>query len=222
MSKDEVQPAAESIDPDDINPRFAEQDMAEKDTSESSNMEINPGSSGDEIQVTEKVTPKNVAIATAVSAQTSEMRTKMAAIYGRKAEDDNVAPAADIEYIIDKIVQMDEAEALDILVKAIDYHKDDPNFSRPTMDKIKLLASGRKAYGIDDDYDFDLRAEAAIIHYHSPYPEVRSVTMPFDDPSIPVRTLVLPSSSPSFHRGVFESSSLDTKHAIPISKGISS
>jgi len=38
------------------------------------------------------------------------------------------------------------------------------------------------------DWDFDLKAEAAIIHYHSPYPEVRSVTDPFDDPNTSAET----------------------------------
>ena len=48
---------------------------------------------------------------------------------------------------------------------------------------------GEKASGLDGaDYDFDLKAEAAIIHYHSPYPEVRAVSVPYDDPSIPCET----------------------------------
>jgi hypothetical protein len=36
---------------------------------------------------------------------------------------------------------------------------------------------------------FDLKAEAAIIYYHSPYPEVRSVTEPFDNLYKPVKTI---------------------------------
>lgn len=39
------------------------------------------------------------------------------------------------------------------------------------------------------DWEFQLRTEAAMIAYFSPYPEVRSVTNPYDDPSIPVETL---------------------------------
>lgn len=35
------------------------------------------------------------------------------------------------------------------------------------------------------DYSLQLRTEAAMIYYWSPYPEVRSVTDPYDDPSIP-------------------------------------
>ncbi|CZR63038.1 related to Oligopeptide transporter 2 [Phialocephala subalpina] len=120
---------------------------------------------------------------------TPEMRSKIAAFYGRKAEEDHLAPSADVVYIIDKIILMTEQKAIDILVKAIEYHSGDPNFPGPTMEKIKLLVQGPKIYGMENsDYEFDLKAEAAIIRYHSPYPEVRSVTDPFDDPTTPCET----------------------------------
>lgn len=38
------------------------------------------------------------------------------------------------------------------------------------------------------DWNLQVRLEAALIAYHSPYPEVRAVTDPFDDPHIPVDT----------------------------------
>lgn len=121
---------------------------------------------------------------------TPEMRSKVAAFYGRKAEEDHLAPSADVVYIIDKIILMTEQEAIDILVRAIEYHSSDPNFPGQTMEKIKLLVQGPKAYGIENtDYEFDLKAEAAIIRYHSPYPEVRSVTDPFDDVNEPCETI---------------------------------
>lgn len=120
---------------------------------------------------------------------TPEQRHKINAFWGR-ADDEGAAPSADFLYILDKIVNMTEEEAIEILVNAIDYHSNDPNFPGPTMEKIKLLVQGPKANDMERaDYDFELKAEAAIIHYHSPYPEVRSVTDPFDDPSIPVETI---------------------------------
>ena len=39
------------------------------------------------------------------------------------------------------------------------------------------------------DWDLQVKLEAALIAYHSPYPEVRAVTDPFDDPMIPCETL---------------------------------
>lgn len=118
-----------------------------------------------------------------------EQRAKIAQYYGNKAKNDKIAPATDITYILDQIVSMSEDRAVEILLGAIQYHADDPNFPGETMRKIKVLVQGSKVAELEPaDYDFDLKAEAAIIHYHSPYPEVRSVTDPFDDPDAPVET----------------------------------
>jgi hypothetical protein len=125
-----------------------------------------------------------------LSKLTAEQQQKLQLFYQRKsAQAEDIAPDADIMHIFGRIQEMSEDEALEILVQAIEFHKDDQNFPEPTMTKIKVLVQGPKASsGISTDYDFDLKAEAAIIHYHSPYPEVRSVTDAFDDPTIPVET----------------------------------
>ena len=39
------------------------------------------------------------------------------------------------------------------------------------------------------DWSFHIRAEAAIIYFYSPYPEVRSVTVPWDDETTPCETI---------------------------------
>ncbi|KAG2734037.1 hypothetical protein G9P44_003562 [Scheffersomyces stipitis] len=39
------------------------------------------------------------------------------------------------------------------------------------------------------DWDLQVRLEAVLIAYHSPYPEVRAVTDPYDDHTIPVETI---------------------------------
>ena len=38
------------------------------------------------------------------------------------------------------------------------------------------------------DWDLQVRLEAVLVAYWSPYPEVRAVTFPYDDPTIPVET----------------------------------
>lgn len=38
------------------------------------------------------------------------------------------------------------------------------------------------------DFKLQVRLEAALIAYYSPYPEVRAVTEPYDDSSIPCET----------------------------------
>ena len=67
---------------------------------------------------------------------------------------------------------------------------DDPNFPSLTSRKITSLLQGYKTTDqTEAEWLFDLKAEAALIYYHSPYPEVRSVSNPFDDPSVPAETL---------------------------------
>ena len=121
---------------------------------------------------------------------TPEMRNKILAYYGYHGEEDKLAPREDISKILDFIIGMSEEDALDVLVRAVEYHRDDPNFPSMTMYNIKRLVKGYKdADMAETEWSFELRTQACIIHYHSPYPEVRSVTDPFDDPTVPVETL---------------------------------
>ncbi|KAK8061787.1 oligopeptide transporter [Apiospora phragmitis] len=147
---------------------------------------------------------------------TAEQHQRVAAHYGQRAEADHLAPSSDVEYILDQIVGLSEAEAIEILVGAIARHGNDPNFPAPSLARMRLLVAGPKAYcsgsggGLDadtgaagtstnttttaavpteEDYAFDLKTEAAIYYHHSPYPEVRSVTRPGDDPTTPVETV---------------------------------
>jgi len=119
------------------------------------------------------------------------MRRKVADYYGCNAVDETIEASVDVQYILDRIVPMTEEEALGILRDSIRFHKDDPNFPSDTMARMRRLVLGRGASQVDseaEDYELDLKTLAAIIHYHSPYPEVRSVTAPGDDPSTPVET----------------------------------
>lgn len=143
----------------------------------------------DEIRpVDEKI--EHVAAERELGEQTPEMRNKIIAYYGRKAEDDDLAPAADVTVILEKILAMSEEDALDIIVNAMEYHRNDPNFPPGLMERLYQLSLGYKGADMEqDDWSFDLRTEAAMLHYHSPYPEVRSVTDPFDDPTVPVETV---------------------------------
>ena len=59
---------------------------------------------------------------------TPEMRNKVRAYYGQKAEADGIAPSADVEVIIDRILEMSDEDAIDILARAIDFHREDNNF----------------------------------------------------------------------------------------------
>ena len=132
-------------------------------------------------------------------------------------------------FMIEKIENLSEAEAVEILKEAIVEHDGDVNIPSevyelfeklvemaPQMideggvkDKLKIhlekdegtekvhqvvsdsSTNLESAESLDSvvDWSLQVRLEAALIAYWSPYTEVRSVTDPFDDPSIPVETV---------------------------------
>lgn len=106
---------------------------------------------------------------------------------GHGADDDVNDLPKDTEYMLKKIAGLSAEEALKILEDSIVYHDDDPNFPADDYNEMKLLVQERNFD--DPEWQFETRMLAALIAFHSPYPEVRSVTDPFDDPSIPVETI---------------------------------
>jgi hypothetical protein len=52
---------------------------------------------------------------------------------------------------------------------------------------MKRLLEGRKVYG--DFYDRDLRIDATMMKYSSPYPGVRAVAEPLDNADVPIETM---------------------------------
>ncbi|KAK9463925.1 OPT oligopeptide transporter protein-domain-containing protein [Lipomyces oligophaga] len=95
----------------------------------------------------------------------------------------------DAEFIISKLKTMEVAEALEVLRESTIYFKGDMNFPPKTMEKLHLMLEGPDAYGQGEElYDLDIRLEAALIKFHSPYPEVRSVCSPVDDPTMNCET----------------------------------
>ncbi|KAK9476907.1 OPT oligopeptide transporter protein-domain-containing protein [Lipomyces japonicus] len=116
-------------------------------------------------------------------------RIKVMNNVGQSTDIDLLADAASA-FLYEKVVIMKIENALDILTKARENHYDDMNFPTDLLRKIELLIAGPEAYGEDiDTYELDMKLEAAVIKYHSPYPEVRAVTDPFDDTTVPVETI---------------------------------
>ncbi|KAK9454994.1 OPT oligopeptide transporter protein-domain-containing protein [Dipodascopsis uninucleata] len=92
-------------------------------------------------------------------------------------------------FFIEKMATLNASEAYDILTEALEYHKTDINFPEETLARMRILVAGEQAYGQGPEiYNLDLRLEAVLMKHHSPYPEVRSVCSPTDDPSIPTET----------------------------------
>ena len=128
----------------------------------------------DELEVADEITAAPLS---------REMERRVMAYYGRELDESETAPRRDIATIIGHITEISEDEAMTIILDAISYHSIDPNFPSAMMTKIKRLSLGYKEAEMDvAEWLFDLKLEAVIIHYHSPYPEVRAVTDPFDDP----------------------------------------
>ncbi|KAF2669562.1 OPT-domain-containing protein [Microthyrium microscopicum] len=98
-----------------------------------------------------------------------------------------LAPNGEGEYILDKINNMTEETALAIIQESLKFHADDWNFPSEMRERMRRLLEGPKAYG--DYYDRDLRVDATIMRYSSPYPGVRAVADPVDDENIPIETI---------------------------------
>jgi hypothetical protein len=114
-----------------------------------------------------------------------------------------LAPNGEDDYILDKINNMTEEEAVAIIQESrecdfhipvvdsnrlpVKFHSDDWNFPSDMRARMQRLMEGPKLYG--DFYDRDLRIDATILRYSSPYPGVRSVAELVDDPSVPAETI---------------------------------
>lgn len=99
---------------------------------------------------------------------------------------EELAPNGETDYILDKINNMSEDEAIGIIHEAVQFHSDDWNFPSQMRDRMKKLLEGPKAYG--ELYDRDLRIDAVLMRYSSPYPGVRSVAEHTDDVHVHVET----------------------------------
>jgi OPT family small oligopeptide transporter len=109
--------------------------------------------------------------------------------FGRQ-ENDTGQFEPDVEYIIEKMMTLSEEQASEILRDTIEEHDNDPNFPGHTLELIKQLVQGPKAVDMDlETYTWTVRTNAALIHFHSPYAEVRAVADPYDDPTAPSLTI---------------------------------
>ncbi|KAK9427029.1 OPT oligopeptide transporter protein-domain-containing protein [Lipomyces doorenjongii] len=108
----------------------------------------------------------------------------------RKDLDDLLDMGSQTDYLFDMMSTLSVEEALLVLEEALDYHSDDPNFPSETLRTITIMLKGEEAYGTDhESYILDVLLEATLIKFHSPYPEVRAICDPTDDPSTPVETI---------------------------------
>ncbi|KAG5358573.1 Oligopeptide transporter 2 [Yarrowia sp. B02] len=105
------------------------------------------------------------------------------------APDDNGEYSKSVRLIAKFVADMTDEEALEILAKFIPIHEDDYNLPLEKKDYLKQLASGEKSAPDPSTYSLDLRIEAGVIKYWSPYIEVRAVTDCYDDMDEPCETI---------------------------------
>lgn len=127
----------------------------------------------------------------------------------------NIDIPSGAHYMIDKISELPIEDAITILRDSLVEHNGDVNFlledyrlierlirMAPSDPQITITKDENepgeelpdysnfknKTYLNIIDWNLQVRLEASLIAYHSPYPEVRAITDPFDDPNTPVET----------------------------------
>lgn len=102
---------------------------------------------------------------------------------------DAMAPIEDIEYVMDKISTLTIDECKDIIEKLLKYHEYDYNLGNALREKLSRLIEGPSEGQDPEEWELQLKTETALNHFYSPYPEVRAVSVPTDDPNIPCETI---------------------------------
>jgi OPT family small oligopeptide transporter len=102
---------------------------------------------------------------------------------------DGMAPIDDIEYVEDKISTLTVDECKDIIQKLLKDHEYDYNFSNVLREKLTSLMEGPSEGQNIEEWELQLKTETALNRFYSPYPEVRAIATPTDDPSIPCETI---------------------------------
>lgn len=102
---------------------------------------------------------------------------------------DGIAPRQDIQVVMDKVELLSIDDAKKILQDLLEYHEYDYNFPSTTREKIEALLDGPSEGQKEVDWRLEVKTEAALNKFYSPYPEVRAITTPDDDPDIPCETI---------------------------------
>lgn len=106
-----------------------------------------------------------------------------------KLGDDGIAPMDDIEYVMDKIETLTVDQCREIVINMLKEHEYDYNFSNALRTKFHELLEGPRDGQTTEEWELEFKTETAVCKFYSPYPEVRAVTTPTDDPNIPCETI---------------------------------
>ncbi|KAM9898297.1 hypothetical protein OXX69_009937 [Metschnikowia pulcherrima] len=97
----------------------------------------------------------------------------------------------DLEYLLEKSKTLTIEKSLEILTSCLKEHDDDPNFPYEDYEAIEALLSqnNMKYEENGTEWSTNVKMYAVLNEYFSPYPEVRAVSSPMDDPHIPCETI---------------------------------
>lgn len=102
---------------------------------------------------------------------------------------ETLPPGSDPELTARAVMTFHEEEAKKLLEERVNARDYDYNFDTVMMERLKMLIQGPEACGYEyADWAYITSKTAGYIHNWSPYVEVRSVTLPYDDPAEPCET----------------------------------
>lgn len=96
----------------------------------------------------------------------------------------------EVQYMVEKIEELKINDAVQHLKDALLHHQGDANFPSEVYALMEELVQGHEASHLnEEEWEFQCKLEAGLIVFHSPYPEIRAVTDPVDDLTIPIETI---------------------------------
>lgn len=109
--------------------------------------------------------------------------------YTGRHNGETLPPGTDIDRVAEAVFTLNVEQSVEMLKATVDAHEGDYTFDTVFMARIRLLIEGKKALEVQsevevatDDWEYEVCRTAGVIHNWSPYAEVRSVTVPYDDP----------------------------------------
>lgn len=110
--------------------------------------------------------------------------------YTGNHEGETLPPGANVDRAVDAILTMGPEESVHTLRETLVWHARDLTFMDTARANIERLLQGHEACGLDyDDWAYQTCKTAGRIANYSPYPEVRSVTLPYDDVDEPCESI---------------------------------
>lgn len=120
----------------------------------------------------------------------ADWREKLRDEYTGEHSGETLPPGSNVDRVVDAVLTLSPKESVKALEEIIVWHARDLSFMQPVMDRIKELVQGAEACDMsEDDWAYETCRTAGLLVNYSPYPEVRAVTLPYDDPDEPCETI---------------------------------